>query len=436
VTTVARFLFAATALAGHVNPALPLVRALTAAGHRVRFVTGSAFEDAITRAGAEFVACPSEGDYRESNLDRQFPERAARKGIKKLKWDIANVFVAPITVQAEQVRKLLAEEPVDAIVADVVCLGAVLVGELGGPPVALYGISVLPFPSVDLAPFGLGMAPMSGPLGRLRNKILNALVRRMVFGFSIALMDAQRARIGLPRAGRTPMEIAAPPAAYLQMSPRGFDYPRSDLPDYVHYLGHPRLQAPPADWEPPVWWDEVTRGDRPVVVVTQGTLATDLDELVRPALAGLADQDVLVVALSAGADPSVLGPLPANTRAAAYLPFGALFPYASVVVTNGGFGGVQTSIAHGVPLVVAGTTEDKLEVSARVAYSGVGVNLRTQTPKPAAVRDGVRRVLSDPSFAERARSLRDEAAGDIDPAERAVRLLETIAMGEGTRSYP
>lgn len=279
---------------------------------------------------------------------------------------------------------------------------------------------------MDLAPFGLGMAPRSGPLGHLRNRAMNALVRRAVFGFSIGLMDAQRARVGLPPAGRTPMEIAAPPAAYLQMSPRGFDYPRGDLPDWVHFLGHPRSRPGGSDWTPPAWWDEVVRGDRPVVVVTQGTLATDLDELVRPALAGLAGEDALVVALSAGADPAVLGPLPANARAAAYLPFGELFRHASVVVTNGGFGGVQTAIAHGVPLVVAGTTEDKVEVSARVAWSGTGVNLKTNTPTPAAVRDGVRRVLAEPAFAARARALRDEA-GDGDPAERAARLLEAIA---------
>ncbi|WP_033345696.1 glycosyltransferase [Catenuloplanes japonicus] len=422
---MARFLFASTALAGHVNPGLPLVRALTAAGHRVRFMTGSAFEDAVTRAGAEFVAGPPEADFREPNLDRQFPERAAYQGIKQLQWDLANVFVAPTTAQAERVRKLLAEEPADAIVSDVSCYGPILEAERARLPIALYGISVLPFPSVDLAPFGLGLAPMSGPAGRLRNRVLHALVRRAVFGFSIGLMDAQRARVGLPPAGRTPIEIAEPPAAYLQMSPRGFDYPRSDLPEWVHFLGHPRASAPDPDWTPPAWWDEVTRGDRPVVVVTQGTLATDPDALVRPAIAGLADEDVLVVALSAGADPAVLGPLPANTRAAAYLPFGGLFRHASVVVTNGGFGGVQTAIAHGVPLVVAGRSEDKVEVTARVAFSGVGVNLRTGTPKPAAVRDGVRRVLHEPGFAARARALRDEA-GDTDPAARAVEVLERL----------
>jgi UDP:flavonoid glycosyltransferase YjiC (YdhE family) len=32
------------------------------------------------------------------------------------------------------------------------------------------------------------------------------------------------------------------------------------------------------------------------------------------------------------------------------------------------------------------STEDKMEVAARVAYSGVGTNLKTSTPTPAHVR--------------------------------------------------
>ena len=40
------------------------------------------------------------------------------------------------------------------------------------------------------------------------------------------------------------------------------------------------------------------------------------------------------------------------------------------MVTNGGYGGVQQALANGVPLVVAGDSEDKPEVAARVAVVG------------------------------------------------------------------
>ena len=72
--------------------------------------------------------------------------------------------------------------------------------------------------------------------------------------------------------------------------------------------------------------------------------------------------------------------MPATTRVAAYLPSDRLLRRTSVYVTNGGYGGIHYAMEHGVPIVVAGTTEDKTEVSARVAWSGVGVSLRTNRP--------------------------------------------------------
>jgi UDP:flavonoid glycosyltransferase YjiC (YdhE family) len=49
----------------------------------------------------------------------------------------------------------------------------------------------------------------------------------------------------------------------------------------------------------------------------------------------------------------------------------------------------------GVPLVVAGDTEDKAFVAARVAWTGAGISLRTSRPRPEEVRYAVREVLND-----------------------------------------
>jgi Erythromycin biosynthesis protein CIII-like, C-terminal domain len=78
---------------------------------------------------------------------------------------------------------------------------------------------------------------------------------------------------------------------------------------------------------------------------------------------------VLVVAVTGGPDPATLGTLPANVRAEAFVPFGALMEHVSLMVTNGGYGGTHFAMSHGVPLVVAGTSEDKAEIVARVNWS-------------------------------------------------------------------
>ena len=80
------------------------------------------------------------------------------------------------------------------------------------------------------------------------------------------------------------------------------------------------------------------------------------------------------------------------------------------MVTNGGYGGVQQALAHGVPLVVAGDSEDKPEVAARVRWSGTGVDLRTGRPTPVQLAEAVRRVLEQPSFRQRATALQIEIA--------------------------
>ena len=52
---------------------------------------------------------------------------------------------------------------------------------------------------------------------------------------------------------------------------------------------------------------------------------------------------------------------------------------ADLFLTNGGYVGTNLALSHGVPVVVVGATEDKEEVGARVAYTGVGVALRPVT---------------------------------------------------------
>lgn len=97
--------------------------------------------------------------------------------------------------------------------------------------------------------------------------------------------------------------------------------------------------------------------------------------------------------------------MPANVRVSSYLPYDELLPKTSVLVTNGGYGGVQFALRHGVPLVVAGQSEEKVEVCARVAWSGVGINLRTNRAKPEDVGKAVRKVLADPCYRQHAQRI-------------------------------
>lgn len=206
-----------------------------------------------------------------------------------------------------------------------------------------------------------------------------------------------------------------------------FDYPRSDLPSKVRYVGavHP---MPSRGFRRPRWWP-LLDGERPVVHVTQGiTDKTDLGRLLEPTIEALADEDVVVIASTGGRDLDVLRtPVPANTYVAEYLPHDLLMPKVDVLVTNGGYGTVQRALSCGVPLVVAGTTGDEPEVAARVAWSGAGIDLRTGTPEPAAIRRAVREVLADKRYLRRARELEAAFAQRDGVAEILALVDEVIA---------
>jgi UDP:flavonoid glycosyltransferase YjiC (YdhE family) len=81
----------------------------------------------------------------------------------------------------------------------------------------------------------------------------------------------------------------------------------------------------------------------------------------------------------------------------------------------------------GVPLVVAGNTEDKPEVAARVEWAGAGVNLRTATPSSAAVRTAVREVLDDACYRQSAQHLQAAYAHSDGVAAIASLVDEVVA---------
>jgi hypothetical protein len=87
---------------------------------------------------------------------------------------------------------------------------------------------------------------------------------------------------------------------------------------------------------------------------------------------------------------------------------------------------VQHALAHGVPIVVAGATEDKPENAARIAWSGAGIRLRAQSPAPARIRAAVHAVTGESSFRTRPREIAGEMSR-YDARRTGADLLEGLA---------
>lgn len=439
-----RYVLCTTPAQGHTAPLLALARRLVGEGQEVVFFTTAHYREKVAATGAFFV--PFAQGYDAHDLMVANPEResSSRRGVRGVKDDLRHIFIGPIPGQCQDLREILAERPTDAVVFDSMFLGALplALGPRDERPV-LVCVGVMPYParSRDTAPFGVSLQPGSGPVARARNLALNWITEHG------ALADIQRfARhrldeAGAPQRGRFPgYFIDLPPQvvdAYLQATVAGFEYPRSDLAPAVRFVG-PILAPPTTDFEEPPWWSELG-GGRQVVHVTQGTLDNaDLARLLLVTVRALAHDDVLVVATTGGPDPEPLrrAGLPPNARLERFIPHDRLLPHVDVMVTNGGYGGVQQALANGVPLVVAGDSEDKPEVAARVHWSGTGVNLRTGRPSPAMVAHAVRRVLERRSYHLRARALQAQIAASDPLGDISTTLAELCAAQDRARRSP
>lgn len=195
--------------------------------------------------------------------------------------------------------------------------------------------------------------------------------------------------------------------------------PGAELPNQIHYVG----RLAPTGGES---GSSVSPSAHPLVIVTQGTHHVEATDLIQPAIKGLTDLDVSVIATTGRRGMTEVGiEVPQNARIVDFLDFPSVLPEASVFVTNGGWGGVLASLAAGVPLVVAGGDIDKPAIAAWVARAGAGINLRTGRPKQEAVAIAVKEIMIDPAYADRARQIGTELA-TLGGAQKSVELLEHL----------
>lgn len=423
---MARFLLGTIPVVGHVTPGVAIARTLVERGHEVCWYTGKAFQSTIEATGAQFIPITTGLDYSNpQNIPQEWADRRnALRGPAQLKFDLKHFFIDAAVGHVQDLTQVLKTFAADVLLTDAFFLAGAWLSEQGGPPWAEFGISALGFSSQDTAPFGLGLKPNASWFGRWRNRSLQWLSQQLLFQELTTYTNQLREPLGLPPSSQSFFDTLSP-FLYMAATIPSFEYPRHDLPPQVHFIGPLRSPSSTA-FTLPDWWHEL-EGNQPVIHVTQGTVATQPTDLIIPTLQALAGEDVLVVATTVGVElNSLLASPPANARIEPFIPHAQLLPHVDVMITNGGFNGVQMALAHGIPLIVAGQTEDKPEIGARVEWSGVGINLRTKSPRPAQIQRAVNTVLKGTSYKIKATALQAEI-NQYCSSELAATLLEQLA---------
>ena len=436
---MARVLAYTSPARGHLFPVTAILDELLRRGHEVALRTLASQVGLMQARG--FDAAPIDPAIERIGHDdyrARTPLGAQKRAMR--------VFCARAERDAGDLRRAIDEVGPDALLVDINAWGALAVAEAWGGAWAAWCPYPLPLPSGDAPPFGPGLRPARGPLGRLRDAALTPIVFGSLERLVTPRVNEVRERVGVPpMSGAADLFLAPPLLLYLTAEP--FEYPRSDWPQSVRLVG-------PCDWDPPAeppgWLDEI---ETPIVLVTTSSEFQDDGRLVRCALEALAGEQLHVVATLPSGDPMSFD-APPNSRVLSFVPHGPMLDRAACAITHGGMGVTQKALARGVPVCVVPFGRDQFEVARRVEVAGAGTRLpaKRMTPKRlrAAVKAAIptrrrrssnRRELSQGRRSRRRRRRRGGADPLAPPRPRAAltpdRAIDPgrrAARGAGTRT--
>lgn len=362
---------------GHAFPAIALCLRFLEAGDEPVLFTGPRWFDAAKQVGIgvrrlKGLAPRAEDD--DADAGQRIHERAA-------------------FISTEILPDMSAMLP-DLVVSDVLTAGGGMAAERMKVPWVELSPHPLYLPSKGLPPIGSGLAPGEGLSGRARDAVLRGMTARAIRQGE-EQRERARAGIGLP-----PEDPG--PAARLVATLPALEVPRPDWPDNAHLVG-------PLLWEPTANVLDLPPGDDPLVMVAPSTAHTGVSGMVDTVLEALDGAGVRVAISMLDTPPAELPPW----ATAGLGRQDELLRHASVVIGGGGHGLLAKSLLAGVPVVTVPGGGDQWELANRAARHGSSLLVRPLTAE--AVRTAVRRILDEPTFAERARKASADASVVSDP---------------------
>jgi MGT family glycosyltransferase len=410
---MARYLVYTSPARGHLYPVVPTLEELRRRGHEV-----------VVRTLASEVGLLGGLGFEAESIDpaierKEHADWRARTPIGALRASL-HVFFERARYDGPDLKRAIEEERPDALLIDINTWGAMAVAESAGLPWATWCPYFLPFPSRDVPPFGLGLPPARGPLGRLRDRLLSPVLFG-IYNRQAPELDAVRTELGAPPVGRIERAMLRAPLM-LYMTAEPFEYPRSDWPPSVRMVG-------PGIWDPPAKAPELLEKiSRPLVLVTCSTEFQNDGKLVGAALEGLAGEDVEVLVTTAGVDPSSFTP-PPNARIERFVPHGPILEQAACVVCHGGMGITQKALAAGVPVCVVPFGRDQFDVARHVQVADAGTRLPASRLRADRLRKAVREAMEKKAGAERIAATFAAAGGPRAAVDALEELLRNRVSG-------
>ena len=149
------------------------------------------------------------------------------------------------------------------------CLGGMLAAEAARIPFVVLFPNVYPLPARGLPPFGMGLRPARGRLGRWRDEMLNRIIERQWDRKGLTGLNTLRRAYGLAPLGHMFDQVRGAHRQLVMTSP-ALDFPAT-LPAGVRYVG-PVLEDPV--WSQGSSWTLPGDG-KPLVLVAMSSTFQD-----------------------------------------------------------------------------------------------------------------------------------------------------------------
>ena len=412
------YLMALVDAGGTVPVELGVARRLVARGHRVTVLADDSMADAVRKTGACFRpwrCAPNRPDLSvDSDPLRDWECKNPLQVIDRL---VRVRFLGDAERYAQDVGQALRELSPDLVLCSMFCFGGMLAAEQAGVPFDVLFPNLYMPPVDGMPPFGLGLTPARGWLGRLRDRALSYVTQSLWDKHGLTQLNALRAQRGLPRLEHfwSQMHRAR---RELVLSAQAFDFP-ARLPENVRHVGTILDDPEWAELEP--WHAPVAATGQAeaepaplVLVALSSTYQAQLGTLQR-ICDGLAELPVRALVTTGPAiAPSSLRVGP-NTQVLVSAPHTRVMRDADLVITHGGHGTVVKALAAGLPLLVMHHGRDQADNAVRVTAHGAGIALH-RNAKSHAIARAVRQLLAAPAYRAQAQALGTSILADADGA--------------------
>lgn len=414
---MSRYLFTMSDAGGNVPPELSVARGLVERGHDITILGDPTIEDEVVAIGAYFLewrtAPRRVSRLREDDLIRDYELRTPPQQVALMR----EILFGWAPGYAADTADALRASRYDAVVSCFFLVGSQIAAEAHGLRYAVLVPNLWGEPGTGLPPFGPGLQPAHGPLGRGRDALMTRVATRL-WNKALPELNGLRHEFGLaPVSGVFEQFHGA--RRLLVLTTQAFDFPATRMPTNLRYTG-PMIDDPTwvAPWTPPP-------GDDPLVLVALSTTFQDQERAlgrIVDALAGLPVR--AVVTTGPAVDPQSVH-APDNVQVVESAPHAAILPLATAVVTHAGHGIVMKALAADVPMLCMPMGRDQNDNAARVVAHGAGLRLRPSAASSSIAR-AVRRLIDEPAFKQGAARLGDAIRADARQSA-AVDELEDLA---------